>query len=581
VITARRVDEWKESFTATDQAGRFRLAVPEGRYDFLAEANDRVCVALTGRECLVGEKVDLPPFALIGGGFIAGQVVNTATGESVSVSESGGPIMLGLFGPSQPPGPVVSPVRLAAVDGSGRFVLRAAPGENFPYFINTRGVRMGWDTRKQPPVLVKDGETTSYNMLITPEVPPEERLKAARELVGALSKSPTDRTAQILLEFRKLSHTVDETELWCLLMRELVAVGRGAVPQLCDELDQTSEDRMLRRLGFALRAIGDPRAVPALIRALPKTLLPSSSDYGLIVGDKELTEFMQAHDLNPGKGGQYFDLGRPAREIAGALHSLTRQDFEDDELFSMSLSEDPRRQILQRRIYARQAQRWQAWWEKNWRTLTEDAAYQQVNLQVADEPLPPAPRLLGNTARLRGEWTGAVLSPASEQGQHAWQFYDLDTGYRPNWPAQIPRDEAALDAKQLADWATRSGVDLMCVTHRAPDGTETYVLRALGMTVREIDARDVRNLESLIAAGTLPEGRPVGELLMHYDSRSEQLVPDANAAFLFVTREGNMGLIETTDRVTRTDDLTGSAGSPTPGVGFHKGVRFNLKAIVP
>ena len=38
-------------------------------------------------------------------------------------------------------------------------------------------------------------------------------------------------------------------------------------------------------------------------------------------------------------------------------------------------------------------------------------------------------------------------------------------------------------------------------------------------------------------------------------------MPDANAAFLFVTREGNMGLIETTDRVTRTADLTGSAAS--------------------
>jgi hypothetical protein len=42
-----------------------------------------------------------------------------------------------------------------------------------------------------------------------------------------------------------------------------------------------------------------------------------------------------------------------------------------------------------------------------------------------------------------------------------------------------------------------------------------------------------------------------------------------------------MGLIETTDRVTRTADLTGSAATPTPGVGFHKGVRFNLKSIIP
>ena len=581
VVSARRVDEWGESFAATDGAGRFRLVVPEGRYDFLADAKERVCIAVTGRECLAGEKVELPPLKLIGGGFISGQVINTITGQSVSVSESGEPVMLGLFGPSQPAGRAISPARLAAVDKAGRFILRAVPGENFPYFVNTRGVRMAWDTRKQPPVVVKDGETTTYNMLITPEVPPQEKLNAARKLVEALSKKPSDRTAQILLRFRKLNHTVDETELWCLLMRELTAVGREAVPQLCAELDRTTEDRMLRRLGFALRAIGDPRAVPALIRAIPRTLLPSSSDYGLDVSDKELMKFMHMHDVDKGKGGEYFDLGRPVREIIGTLHRLTRQDFEDAELFGMSLSEDPRRQVLQRRIYRRQAQRWQAWWEANSRSFTDDGAYQKVNLNVGDEPPPPAPQALGKTARLSGVMDGAVLSPATQEGQHAWHCYDLDAGYAPIWPTRIPRDEASRDPKQLAEWASQSGVDLICITHRSPDGSETYVLRALGMKVREIDSRALRNLDNLIAAGTPPEGRPVGELLMHYDTKSQQFVPDANAAFLFITREGNMGVIETTDRVTRTANLSGIAASPSPGVGFHMGVRFNLKEIIP
>ena len=86
---------------------------------------------------------------------------------------------------------------------------------------------------------------------------------------------------------------------------------------------------------------------------------------------------------------------------------------------------------------------------------------------------------------------GAVLSPASEEGEHVWHFYDLDTGYRPSWPAHIPRIEAAPDANGVADWATQSGADLMCVTHRSPDGTETYVLRALGMHVREINPREL------------------------------------------------------------------------------------------
>jgi hypothetical protein len=53
-------------------------------------------------------------------GFIAGKVINTATGEPVFVSEGGQPIMLGLFGPSQPAGQTISPMRLAEVDATGR-----------------------------------------------------------------------------------------------------------------------------------------------------------------------------------------------------------------------------------------------------------------------------------------------------------------------------------------------------------------------------------------------------------------------------------------------------------------------------
>jgi hypothetical protein len=582
VITARREDRWGEVFASSDAGGRFRIVLPEGRYDFLVDGTDRVCVAMTGRECMAGEKLELQPFKLIAGGLISGRVVNTATGEPVAVTETGEPVMLGLFGPSQPAGRVIAQIPLATVDREGRFTMRAAPGENFPYLVNMHGGRMAWDTRQQPPVVVREGETTAYGMLITPPVPAEAKLKTAGEIVKNLSNKPSERTAQILLEFRKLNDTVDETETWCLLMRELVSIGPAAVPQLCAELDRTTENRMLRRLGFALRAIGDVRAVPALIRSIPKTLLESSSDYGLLVGDQKLTAFMQMHDLDTPNRGSYFSFGRPIREVFGALHHLTRQEFNDTELFYMSLSEDPRRQVLQRRIFARQARRWQTWWEANWQEFTDDAAYRQVDLQLIDEQMPAGTAVLGNEARLSGVVSGAVVSPASEQGQYASHFLDLDTGYRTNWPAEIPLTKPSGASKELVDWANENGIDLMCITHRAPDGTETYILRALGMNVQEITELDLRNLRNSLAAGRLPSGRPVGGLLMHYDATSQQLVPDANGAFLFVTREGNRGVIEVTDRVTRTSGLAGTpAGDPLPGVGFRKGVRFDLSEIIP
>ena len=106
--------------------------------------------------------------------------------------------------------------------------------------------------------------------------------------------------------------------------------------------------------------------------------------------------------------------------------------------------------------------------------------YQKVNLTVGDEPLPPAAPALGKTARLSGGLSGAVLSPATQQGQNAWHAYDLDTGSGANWPSGIPRDDPARDPKQLADWASQSGVDLICVTYRSPEGAETCVLRRWG-----------------------------------------------------------------------------------------------------
>ncbi|HEY2250776.1 MAG TPA: carboxypeptidase regulatory-like domain-containing protein, partial [Planctomycetaceae bacterium] len=545
VVLAENIDARTTTPATTDAAGRFKLVLAEGRYTVLVRGLDRVCVALTDQEFLAGKNVALPPLQLIAGGFISGQVLISATDETMTVSDRGQPIAIGLIGPSEPRGKVISRSRMATVDETGQFTLRAAPGENFPYFVNIQGDRMAWDTTNQPPVVVKEGETTAYNMLITPKIPPAEKLKAAKQLVESLPEQPQERTARIILEFRNLEHTVDETELWCSLMRALVGVGRDAVPQLCDELDTTTENRTLRRLAFALRSIGDSRAVPALIRAIPKTLLPGSSDYGLIVEDKELTAFMQKHDLDVGEGVAFFGLGRPEREIQGALLKLTKRSANDVTAFGFSRSEDPRRQVLQRRILLQRAQEWQTWWEAHWRELTGDAAYQKVGLTIVDEPPPPAPKTLGPNARLGGDgMMGAVLSPAIEKGQYACYFYDLDTGEQPRWPAHIPKDEAKFDQKQLAAWAAESGVDLMCITHRGPDGKETYVLRTFGVKAWDIGPRELRNIDKLIAARKLPEGRDVGELLMHYDAESQQAVPDANGAFIFITREGSMGLIE-------------------------------------
>jgi 5-hydroxyisourate hydrolase-like protein (transthyretin family) len=573
---------WQETFTSTDSAGHFRMVLPEGRYHFLAEGPDRISVALTDRECVSGQPLELPPIQLIEGGLISGQVINTSTHQPVA-SSRGNPIILGLYGPSHPPTPgMTSPARVTSVDAAGRFNLRAAPGDNFPYLVNQQGDRMAWDTQQQPPVVVKEGQTTAYNMLITPQIPPRDKLKAARALVASLPKVPAERTARILAEFDRLKGGMSENlELFCSLMRELVTIGPPAVPQICEELDRTNQGQVLRRLAFALRAIGDPRAVPSLIRAIPKTLLPPSSDFGLIVPDPELAAFMHKHDLDHSKG-LHFGYGRPVREVFGALQQLTGQDFDDSEVYRIHRCQDPRRRVLQLRLYLRQARKWQTWWEANWTKFTRDPAYEKVHLSSSDETVPP-PKPLSHSSYLGDGLRGEVLSPPEEQGKHVTHFYDLDTGCEPKWPAGIPRDESRLDQKQLAQWALDNGVDLMCVTHRAADGTETYVLKTFGLEVHELTERELRNTDRTVIGGNLPTGRaiPPGDLLMHHDLPTGQPNSGAGAAFLYTTREGNQGLIEITDHITRTENLTGFTGNEPKGVGFHRGVKFDLKSIIP
>jgi hypothetical protein len=407
----------------------------------------------------------------------------------------------------------------------------------------------------------------------------EEKLQAARELVAGLPDDPAERTMRIIEEFRKLNHTVDKCELWCTLMHELVAIGPPAVSLLCAELDRTTQDRTIRRLGFALRAIGDARAVPALIRAIPRTLVPPMSDYGLIVEDAGLTTFMQQHDLDRRPGDQHFSFGRPVREVIGAIHTLTGQDFDDDALFFMHRSEDARRRALQGRIFHRHAQRWELWWQEHWQEFTDDEAYRLVNLSAQVDAGAAEPQTPGPGSKLGDGFVGMTLTPVGEEPAGTC-FLDLDTELMPAWPRGIPRDEFPETLALLDAWADENGIDVMCI-RRLEGEVETFVLRTFDAHAREIDRRDARNLDRLLTAGELPRGLPTDEVLMHYDPESQQHVPDANGAFLIETREGGWGLLTVTDRVTQVQNLEGLAGDPPQGVGFYKGVRFDWKAIIP
>jgi hypothetical protein len=381
------------------------------------------------------------------------------------------------------------------------------------------------------------------------------------------------------------AQSVDDKKRWAAI-RDLVAIGKPAVPYLADELDRTTEERELRSLGFTLRAIGDPRAVPALIRAIPRTLVKAGSDYGLTINDAELLAFLQRHDLTRGEGGRLFTFGMPFREITGALHALTGQRFNEAQLNFINLSGGPAQRRLQLELFRRLAERWAGWWEENRRRFTNDPAYSRVNLP----PLPEAPRRAATTSppfpngekvRASTGWAGVIVGPPQPPDSYR-SFKDLDTGRESRWPAGLPAPEQA-KPKDIAAWAAQEGYDLRGIEYRPPGSDRScYALQGLGIRAWQVDNGRYATIEDELRRGRPPElGRPADELLMDFDAPAGTYRPENQATFLFVTREGATGVLQVTGLVTELFGA-GDIGQPVrPGGrrGFSRGVEFQYKLL--
>jgi beta-lactamase regulating signal transducer with metallopeptidase domain len=214
----------------------------------------------------------------------------------------------------------------------------------------------------------------------------KERIDAAFAVLRAdpplAQKERIDAAMTILQNFGVFQ---TNTKKWATAIRELITIGKPAVPRLIDELDHIDRaarpETELRALGFVLRGIGDPRAVPALIRALPNTLQRPASDCGCTVDDPELMAFMRPHDNENGSNADRFSFGRPINEILPALQKLTG-------IVAILPTEDGGKEFggirhtfrggnanevrEQRKLFLRFTERWAGWWTKNWKQYVSD-----------------------------------------------------------------------------------------------------------------------------------------------------------------------------------------------------------------
>jgi hypothetical protein len=393
---------------------------------------------------------------------------------------------------------------------------------------------------------------------------------------------------------------INNSKRWATAARDLVRIGKPAVPYLIEELDRTTENRPLRSLGFTLRAIGDPRAVPALIRAIPRTLVPAGSDFGLNMDDPELLAFLQRHDLQKGEGGELFTFGMPYREITGALHAITGHRFHEDELNFINLDGTPKQRWLQLWLFHGLATRWAIWWKQNWQRFTDDPAYARVSLPPLPEapPVPSAsadqPFPTGDKVRASNGWANVIVGPPQAQDYYR-TFKDLDTGREIKWPRELP-DSSKAKADEIAAFAAREGFDLRGIEYTAPGSDRShYAIQGFGLRAWQVDNSRYETIENDLRENKPPAlDRPAGDLLMDLDPKTERHHPENQATFLFVTREGTVGILQLTGLVTEVfrgggfgapaginrPDGAGAAAPVLPSAyGFYRGVQIQYKFL--
>ncbi len=316
-VSAQGIAHYDFLQTQTDKSGRYRLRANEDRFNIWADADDRIAIAAKAVAARSGETTPGVDISLVRGGFVTGTVFDGQTGKPV-VPDGERILRVAHYGPARPrTGPAVTSV---PVRPDGTYRLRVAPGPNYVYLMNggTSGhveVADGQETQLD----LRTGEQQNDNAIYDdPDFLLAERLRRrareqddqkARAARGELPPpKPPERRRPDTPTGRLLDKLADQNagsaryqDAWLRTLKAIVDLGPEAVPELIAELDATSDEMMLRCCGFTLRAIGDRRAMPALIRAIPKTLVPASSDMGLLAEDEALAKWAQQYDV--GEGG--------------------------------------------------------------------------------------------------------------------------------------------------------------------------------------------------------------------------------------------------------------------------------------
>jgi len=397
---------------------------------------------------------------------------------------------------------------------------------------------------------------------------------------------------------------------WLRTVKEIVELGPDAIPDLIEELDATQDPRMLQILGLMLQAIDDTRAVPALIRAIPRTFqLPSpepkrqhfvnspsqtrwnqpvknvSEKIGtydaecerirsdgpgsLYSRDPELVAFLhevfnkkqeRSENTPPSDGPEIFGFRRPDEKICEALNSLTgarNGEFELKNAAFWDQSNSASQIRRKRQLFQHVAQDWAAWWEQNWSDFTDDKEFSRVGLKplnkedaAAPDPNEPVDRNF--------RWTSfvleSVLDPKSKR-----VFYDMDTGRSAPLPDKWrTTNDIKSQLDEIVEWAEGEGFDLMGTEYIWPEtGRVVVALQPIGLEAEEMQYKGNESYP-----GWTSKTPSEGPLLSH-DRETGAFEPTKRAMFHYVTSKGASGhlFVDQSERPEPDSALSGDPDS--------------------
>ena len=272
-------------------------------------------------------------------------------------------------------------------------------------------------------------------------------------------------------------------------------------------------------------------------------------------------QFMIEHDnahvgkKGPARIGQYLSYGAPIREIMPSLKKLVGGIGGWQELRFAESDGGREQRRLQRRLFLDLAERWAAWWSKNWPKYVkneEEAQLEQtanvlgqLARSLATPPQPPQQAFPTGLKVVEGGGSMNTMIRSFDESP-ADGFLDLDTGKLPNPPAKLVKESVGHQpSPALLAWAEKENVNLVCMKIKASDGTWFYAWKPLGMKVWRIDNSRYDGLaKELRQGGKLKLPPPWEGPLAQWDEKTGELKNDLTATFLFITKRGTCGALQ-------------------------------------